>query len=150
MGPLAILWPVFVLVALIYAVWLTLFFQRIRHLKNNPPKAADFATGSAALHYFEPVEMPANNLRNLFEMPVLFLALVPLLLITQMASDIQVGMAWIFVVLRIVHSIIHVRKGSVAWRFRFFLLSWLVLRPMWICFPLVFAIFCAAPCCRKG
>src|SRR3546814_7111936 len=90
-----------------YAVWLTLFFQRIRHLKNNPPKAADFATGSAALHYFEPVEMPANNLRNLFEMPVLFLALVPLLLITQMASDIQVGMAWIFVALRIVHSIIH-------------------------------------------
>src|SRR3546814_14951158 len=100
MGPLAILWPVFVLVALIYAVWLTLFFQRIRHLKNNPPKAADFATGSAALHYFEPVEMPANNLRHLFEMPVLFLALVPLLLITQMASDIQVGMTWIFVALR--------------------------------------------------
>src|SRR3546814_14554766 len=114
MGPLAILWPVFVLVALIYAVWLTLFFQRIRHLKNNPPKAADFATGSAALHYFEPVEMPANNLRNLFEMPVLFLALVPLLLITQMASDIQVGMAWIFVALRIVHSIIHVRKIGIA------------------------------------
>src|SRR3546814_4584649 len=83
--------------------------------------------------------MPANNLRNLFEMPVLFLALVPLLLITQMASDIQVGMAWIFVALRIVHSIIHVRKGSVAWRFRVYLLSCVVLLSMWIGFATDFA-----------
>src|SRR3546814_14439743 len=116
MGPLAILWPVFVLVALIYAVWLTLFFQRIRHLKNNPPQAADFDTGSAAMHYFEPVEMHANNLRHLFDMPVLFLALVPLLLITQMARDIQDGVAWIFAALSLGPRMFRSAGGAVGER----------------------------------
>src|SRR3546814_6671608 len=104
MGPLAILWPVFVLVALIYAVWLTLFFQCIRHLKNNPLKAVNFPTGSSALHYFYPVEMHANNLRYWFDMLVLFLTLVRFLLIPQMASDIKLGMAWILVAFLLVHS----------------------------------------------
>src|SRR3546814_15952356 len=83
-------------------------------------------------------------------MPVLVLARVPLLLITQMASDIQVGMAWIFVALRIVHSIIHVRKGSVPWRFRVYLLSCVVLLSLWIGFAIDFATIWARPCSRHG
>src|SRR3546814_12529673 len=83
-------------------------------------------------------------------MPVLFLALVPLLPITQIASDIQVGMAWIFVALRIVHSIIHVRKGSVAWRFRVYRLSCVVPLAMWIGFPIDFAIICSRHVCTQG
>src|SRR3546814_7360836 len=131
MGPLAILWPVFVLVVLIYAVWLTLFFQRIRHLKSDPPKAADFDTGEAAMRYFEPVEMPANNLRNLFEMPVLFFALVPLLMITHHANHLQVLLAWIYVALRVVHSVIHIFVRKVQTRFMVYLVSCIVLSVMW-------------------
>ena len=43
---------------------------RAAHMKRTPPRADDFATGDAAMRYFTPVEMPANNYRNLFEMPV--------------------------------------------------------------------------------
>jgi hypothetical protein len=98
--PLGILWPTFALVALIFTVWFILFVQRIGHMRRNPPRAEDIATGEAAMRYFTPVEMPANNLRNLFEMPVLYFALVPLLLITHHANHLQVLLAWIFVVLR--------------------------------------------------
>lgn len=133
---IAILWPTFLLVALIYGIWLVMFLRRFNHMKANPPGPDSFATGSAALTYFEPVEMPANNLRNLFEMPVLYFALVPLLLITHQAGYGQLALAWVYVALRVVHSIIHVTHGPVLRRFFVYLLSCIVLSAMWIGFAI--------------
>lgn len=137
---IGILWPTFLLVALIYAVWLLMFLKRFRHMKANPPRQQDFETGEAALRYFTPVEMPANNLRNLFEMPVLYFALVPLLLITRHGNHIEVMLAWIFVILRIVHSAIHASKGPVMPRFLVYALSCAVLSAMWIGFAVDLAL----------
>ena len=130
----AILWPTFALVALIFAVWTTLFVQRIGHIRRNPPRREDFATGAAAMRYFEPVEMPANNLRNLFEMPVLYFALVPLLLVNGQAGTVQVVLAWIYVALRAVHSWIHIGPKRVQPRFMVYLASCAILSAMWIGF----------------
>jgi hypothetical protein len=130
----AILWPTFALVALIFAVWIVLYAQRIGHIRRNPPRREDFATGAAAMRYFEPVEMPANNLRNLFEMPVLYFALVPLLLVTAQAGPVQVVLAWIYVALRAVHSWIHIVPKQVQPRFFVYLASCVVLAAMWIGF----------------
>jgi hypothetical protein len=130
----AILWPTFALVALIFVVWFVLFVQRLGHIRRNPPRREDFATGSAALAYFEPVEMPANNLRNLFEMPVLYFALVPLLLVTGQAGIVQIALAWAYVVLRALHSWIHVAARNVPRRFFVYLASCAVLSAMWIGF----------------
>ncbi len=129
-----ILLPTFALVALIFVVWLVLFVQRFGHIKRNPPRKEDFDTGEAAMRYFEPVEMPANNLRNLFEMPVLFFALVPLLMITHHANHLQVLLAWIYVALRVVHSVIHIFVRKVQTRFMVYLVSCIVLSVMWIGF----------------
>jgi hypothetical protein len=134
--PLGILWPTFVLVALIFTVWFILFVQRIGHMRRNPPRAEDIATGEAAMRYFTPVEMPANNLRNLFEMPVLYFALVPLLLITHHANHLQVLLAWIFVVLRALHSFIHIGPKKVMPRFMIYLASCITLSAMWIGFAI--------------
>ncbi len=129
-----ILWPTFVLVALIFIVWFVLFFQRMAHMKRTPPRAGDFDDGESALRYFRPVEMPANNLANLFEMPVLYFALVPLLIITTNANYIQVALAWAFVVTRALHSYIHIGPKKVPLRFLAYLLSVIVLMAMWIGF----------------
>jgi hypothetical protein len=134
--PLGILWPTFVLVALIFTVWFILFVQRIGHMRRNPPRAEDIATGEAAMRYFMPVEMPANNLRNLFEMPVLYFALVPLLLITHHANHLQVLLAWIFVALRALHSFIHIGPKKVMPRFMIYLASCITLSAMWIGFAI--------------
>lgn len=131
---IAILWPTFALVALIFAVWITLFVQRFGHIRRNPPTARDFADGEAAMRYFRPVEMPANNLANLFEMPVLYFGLVPLLLLTHHAGHAQVALAWIFVALRLGHSLIHINRGKVILRFQVYLASCAVLSAMWIGF----------------
>ncbi|CAN5227170.1 hypothetical protein BH10PSE12_BH10PSE12_22000 [soil metagenome] len=136
----AILWPTFVLVALVYGVWLTMFLRRFAHMQAHPPTGEDFATGEAAMRYFAPVEMPANNLRNLFEMPVLYFALVPLLLVTHHANHIQVALAWIYVLLRVVHSIIHASRGPVMSRFTVYALSCAILSAMWIGFAVDLAL----------
>ena len=134
MQVLGILWPTIVLVALVTIVWWTMFLQRAALMKRNPPGADDFSSGEAAMRYFAPVEMAANNLRNLFEMPVLYFALIPLLLITHNANHIQVILAWVYVVLRIVHSFIHIGPKKVPVRAMIYIASCAVLMAMWIGF----------------
>jgi hypothetical protein len=129
-----ILWPTFALVAWIWIVWFWMYVARFAHMRRNPPTAESFASGTNAMRYFEPVEMPANNFRNLFEMPVLFLALVPLLLITHHGNHIQVALAWGFVALRVVHSLVQIVVRRVPLRFLVYLASCAVLAAMWIGF----------------
>jgi hypothetical protein len=134
LSPFALLWPTFALVLLILMVWLTLLVQRMRHIKANPPTREDFATGEAARRYFEPVETPANNLANLFEMPVLFFALVPLLLMFRQVTTTQLILAWIFVGTRALHSFVHIGPKNVRTRFQLYLLSVAMLTAMWVGF----------------
>jgi hypothetical protein len=65
---------------------------------------------------------------------VLFLALVPLLLLTGRAGVAQVLLAWAYVGARAVHSWIHVTHNRVPARFRAFLVSVAILSAMWIGF----------------
>jgi hypothetical protein len=132
--PFAILWPTFTLVALIVMVRFWLTVERGRHVKSNPPTAEDFASGEAALRYFQPVELPANNFRNLFEMPVLYFAIVPLLMITHQATHVQVALAWAFVLLRVLHSFIHIVVRKVQLRAPVYWLGSAALMAMWIGF----------------
>lgn len=132
----AIIWPTLALAAIVYVVWFILFIRRFRHMKAKPPAADDFSSTDRAMRYFEPVEMPANNLRNLFEMPVLYFALVPLLLITHLGTEVQVGLAWVYVILRGVHSAIHVGPNVIVARFGAYFASCIVLAAMWIGFAI--------------
>ena len=133
---ISILWPTFALVALAFVVFAVMFAKRFGHIRANPPRADDLASGEAALRYFAPVEMPANNFRNLFEMPVLYFALVPLLLITNQDSVAQVALAWVYVALRYLHSFIHIGPKKVPVRAMLFVLSAVVLSAMWIGFAI--------------
>jgi hypothetical protein len=134
--PIAILWPTFALVALIYTVWIILFVARTGHMRRSPPPPGALEGSDTALRYFRPVEMPANNLANLFEMPVLYFALVPLLLITRHGDHVQVALAWAFVALRALHSLIHIGPKKVIPRFVAYLGSCIVLSAMWIGFAI--------------
>ena len=133
-SPFALLWPTFALVALVFVVWLTLVVKRLGHIKRNPPTRETFASGDAAQRYFEPVALPANNLANLFEMPVLYFALVPLLLMFRQVTTAQLLLAWFFVILRATHSFIHVGPNVIRARFGVYLASVAVLVAMWIGF----------------
>lgn len=131
-----ILWPVFAFVVLVFVVWCLLFLLRARHIARTPPRDGELATRDGAAAYFRPVERPGANLTNLFEMPVLFLVLVPLLILTDRAGQVQVVLAWIFVILRAVHSAIHLTTPAVQPRFLAYLAACIVLAAMWIGFAI--------------
>jgi hypothetical protein len=133
---LDILWPTVALAALTYAVWFILLRKRFAHIAANRPTTADFANAEAASRYFRPVERPAQNLANLFEMPVLYFALVPLLIVTGSASAIQVGLAWVFVALRLVHTVIHIGPNTIRTRARVYIASCAALFAMWLGFAI--------------
>jgi len=80
------------------------------------------------------VSTPSDNLKNLFELPVLFYVLTILALFLRKADLLFVVMAWIFVLLRIVHAAIHVTSNHVGRRFQAFAAGALVLLLMWVVF----------------
>jgi hypothetical protein len=131
---IAILYPTIALVALVFVAWATMFVARFRLLKSNPPTADTFRSGSAARAYFEPAELPANNFANLFEMPVLYFGLIPLLLFTGQAGHAQTGLAWAYVAMRALHSFLHIVVRKVIPRFQAYLVSCILLSAMWVGF----------------
>ena len=126
----AIFLPDLAMVFLTVIVWLRMYVERIsqmRDLRVSPQRVATSAQMTAAL----PDTRAADNFRNLFEVPVLFY------LATVVASGIgavdtmAVAIAWIFVALRYVHSVIHVTYNRVRHRFTVYVLGCLVLWLLW-------------------
>ena len=127
---MAILGPVFALVALTTFVVFRLGYIRFRAIKR---REVDFRFFEVYRGYEEPKELAAGSrhLVNLFEAPVLFYLVCVLILVTGQTTPLLVGLAWAYAALRYVHSYIHLGPNVVIWRFRVFVLSWLVLITIW-------------------
>ena len=72
-----------------------------------------------------------DNLRNLFEIPVLFYFATAVIIFSDRADGTFIAMSWAFVLLRYLHSIIHLSYNRIAHRFVVYALSSLVLWAIW-------------------
>lgn len=129
--------PMMAMVGLTGAVWSLLYIRRIPFLQKNkidPDSIGTPIKGGKVFAQFkqegEWVQLPANNLANLFEMPVLFYALCIAAYQLNMASSMLFMLAWTYVGLRTVHSLIHCTYNKVMHRFVAYFLSCLVLWAM--------------------
>ena len=123
--------PMLSMMGLTAAVWLFMYVRRLGYMLahgidaqrvNSPQKMAELIP--------EAVERPANNLRNLFELPVLFYGLCLVLMQVgggQPADGLDAQLAWAFVGLRALHSLVHCTFNYVNARFAFYALSSVVL-----------------------
>jgi len=66
---------------------------------------------------------PAQNYTHLLEQPTLFYAVTHLLAIIGQSGTINTALAWAYVLLRIVHSIVQATINRVVVRFSLFLIS---------------------------
>ena len=73
------------------------------------------------------VQWPADNFNNLLEQPTQFYAIVLGLTFLDIKDNRTVGLAWAYVGLRVVHSIVHVSTNNVLVRFPVFAASSLAL-----------------------
>jgi hypothetical protein len=73
------------------------------------------------------VRWKADNYNNLMEQPTLFYAVALTLALLGAANELNVALAWLYVGLRIVHSLVHALINVVAIRFAVFMAATLVL-----------------------
>lgn len=130
-----ILGPSFALFALTAFSLFRLGFMRFSAAKNQRIDPRFFRTYRG---YDEPEYLAAasRNFVNLFEMPVLFYVSSILIYITDQANVVLVGLSWVYVGLRYIHSYIHLTSNIVIRRFRIYVLSCLVLFTIWVIFGL--------------
>jgi len=128
----AILIPLFVQVALTFALWLGMVALRTRDIAGGRVNRREIALREPG--WPARTTQFANSFANQFEVPVLFYVLVILLIITRHAGLIFVILAWIFVLSRIVQASIHVTRNEVLWRGQAYGFGVLVLLVMWVIF----------------
>jgi len=123
----AILGPIFAMMFLTFLVWVYMYIRRISFLTKNTINPRDLAVPGALAQLSPPgVSNPSDNLKNLFEIPVVFYALALLLFTTGQVDVIYVAAAWVFVAFRALHSGVHCTINLVMLRFYLYLLSTLV------------------------
>jgi len=127
-----ILLPVFVQVALTFALLFWIGHARRASVKRGETRVRDIALGEPAWPA-KPTQI-SNNFDNQFQIPILFYVLVPLAWITKQADLLFVVMSWIFVLSRLAHAYVHTTSNHVATRFNCYLVGVLVLFLMWVIF----------------
>lgn len=133
LSPAAMLMPMAAMVALTAIVWLRLYGERIGEIRErriDPQALASARDLTATLRRTQ----AADNLRNLFEVPVLFYALCLAVVSVGVATPFLVNGAWAYVVLRAVHSLIHCTYNRVMHRFAIYAASTVLLFVLWAAF----------------
>jgi hypothetical protein len=131
MRNLDMLCPPCALAAWTFLVLLLIPFFRVRSVRRHEITPNDFKFGeSQAVPPM--VSIPNRNYMNLLELPMLFYVVCLVLYVTGAASRLAVLVAWAYVVLRIVHSLIHLTYNHVIHRLSAFTLSNAALVSLWV------------------
>jgi len=126
-----ILYPAAALFVLTAAVVFRLAHLRLAAIRRgqvDPRYFRAFRDGAEP----EAAHVAARHLRNLFEAPVLFYAIVIIAFVTGHSGWLPLTLAWLYVAVRAAHSWVHLGSNVVLLRFRLFALSWIVLIALWI------------------
>ncbi len=122
--------------ALLAQVWLTFVIALIT-LKARVNAAKQ---GKVRLTYFKHNQGDApetmlrlgDNLKNQFELPVLFYCVILLLILIEQNHPFYLLMAWIFIASRVTHAYIHIKTNHIKQRMISFLIGFIALILMWL------------------
>ena len=124
MNQIALLTPVFVLILWTFTIFLIMAYGRVRFTKN-PQDAAHTKDLRGSLPDW--VERTSDNYNHLFEQPVAFYAITICIALINNFDTFMIQLAWTFVILRIMHSLVQLTFNLVLLRFCLFATGWLVI-----------------------
>jgi hypothetical protein len=133
--PVQILKPMAALGALTFMVLLLIPFARFRSAFQGKVTADDFKLGESPRVPKE-VTIPNRNYMNLLELPTLFYAVCLGLFALQRVGSIDLVLAWAYVGLRALHSLVHLTYNNVFHRLAMFATSNIFLGVLWVRFCL--------------
>jgi hypothetical protein len=125
-----ILYPAFAMLALVFFVLNRMRSLRFAAVRNREIDAGYYKAFQGAEEP-EPLRVVSRHFSNLFEMPVLFYVGLLMIYVTHQTTVWLVGCAWLYVVLRYVHSWVHLTNNEVMTRVLVYFASGFVLLVMW-------------------
>jgi hypothetical protein len=133
----SILVPFLGVMLLTIVVWLYMYIRRLRFLIGHRINPQDVSTPEKAARVIpENINNASNNLKNLFELPVLFYAVSLYVYIRTQVDIWYLVCAWGFFLFRAIHSVIQCTINLVLPRFIAYALAslalWImVIRSVW-------------------
>ena len=112
------------------AVGIRMYFARAGAALEGRVKIKDFRLGESSQVPVD-VALPNRNLMNLLETPVLFYVVCIILFVTGKVDALALTLAWVYVALRVMHSVVHLTYNNVIHRLAAFLASNVILVALW-------------------
>ncbi len=119
--------PVLGLVAWTFVMWVWMYATRIPAMRAARVDVAELSRTGAKLSLPPEVERVADNYNHLHEQPTIFYAVALAAQLAGVADPVSVGLAWGYVALRVVHSLIQATANVIPLRFLVFVLGSAVL-----------------------
>jgi len=132
----AIVLPFVGTMLLTIVVWFYMYARRIPFIMRNRFTPQQLTPSELARLSPPEVANPSDNLKNLFELPTVFYAVVLYLYVARQVDGPYLGAAWIFFGFRVLHSAVHCTFNFVPLRFWLYAISavalwFMVLRIAW-------------------
>ena len=120
--PSSILWPLIAQVLWTFMLYTWLTWARFQAVRRGEVDYSCFELGRE-----EPraIARITRNLANQFELPVIFYAVVVLLVAVDEVTTVDVIAAWVFVAGRIIHTLVQTLTDKVELRGRVFMINFL-------------------------
>lgn len=128
MSQAALLTPVFVLVLWTFIIFLIMACGRVKHIKDLQEFDVQKKTSIGLLPAW--VERTADNYNHLFEQPVAFYAITICIALINDFNPLMIQLAWAFVIIRIIHSMVQLTFNLIFLRFGLFAAGWLIIAYM--------------------
>lgn len=125
------IYPMFAMVVLTFVVAIYMLSLRVSAVRSGRVKLSAFRLNNEETMSPRMLQV-ARNYSNLFEMPVLFYAAGAVTLALNLNSIAISILAWLFVVSRIVHSLIHITSNNVIRRMQAFMAGNLCILLIWM------------------
>jgi hypothetical protein len=126
----SILMPMLVLILWTFVIWVWMYATRIPAMRAAGIDARKIKRKDELDPLPVRVKQIADNYNHLHEQPTVFYALVIFSHLIGVADGLNIGLAWVYVALRIAHSLIQCTSNFVPLRFMVFASSSLVLMVM--------------------
>lgn len=123
--------PVLALVGWTFFVLLLIPYRRFRAGRTGQVNFGDFRLGEST-RVPAHVSLPNRNYMNLLEAPILFYVVCLVYFVTAAATPLVVTLAWTYVALRVLHSLIHISYNNVVHRLAAFAASNVALLVLWL------------------
>jgi hypothetical protein len=119
--------PILTLIAWTFLMWIWMYATRIPAMRRANVDLEEISRTGATLELPPKVSRVADNYNHLHEQPTIFYALALAAQLAGAADSVSITLAWGYVLLRIVHSLIQATANIIMLRFTVFSIGTVVL-----------------------